>query len=141
MKRPAFLILAAMFLLAQAGMTFGTAEQPPDRLPYSGVIQNHSKYDISFPSANSSGTLIVPAGGYLEYRVYTPSFNLIGYVDGKPYYCQKIDVRPRGYAFMCKHYDFMAEVMAKEEPMKKPAPLRQKRPVRKLKPGEVEGLG
>jgi hypothetical protein len=142
MKRFALLVFAAILLLALAGITFGNADQPSQQPPYTGVIQNKTKYDISFPSGNSDATLIVPARSSMEYQTWYPSFDLIGYVDGKPYYCQKINVNPKNYQFMCKNYDFMAEIFGKEKPVRKAKPIRQKRPKRKKPAGEeVEGLG
>jgi hypothetical protein len=135
---PIIFVLSFLVVLISAGALQGA---PGTDAPYTGVIQNHTCYSISIPSANSDGTLIVPPGGWVEYVAWVPEFKLTGFVCGRAYYCEKIKVIPKNFQFMCKSYDFLAEIK-KEEPARKPAaPARKKRPVRKLKANEVEGLG
>ncbi len=115
----------------------GAPVQPDN--PYVGVIKNHTKKDVQVPSLNSLGTITVPAKGWVEYRVWTEQFDLIGYVDGQPYHCQKITVDPDKYQLFCKSYDFLAEIRKDE-----PAPVKKlkKRIKRKKRSGPaVEGLG
>jgi hypothetical protein len=113
MKR-LLLIGAALLLFAQTGISYGTVGQAdlPQLPPYTGVIQNHTGIPVSFPSDNSSGTLIVPPKGFMEFISWHANFDLIGYVDGKPFFCQKVQVKPHSVPFMCKVYDFDAEIMA-----------------------------
>jgi hypothetical protein len=132
------LILSFLVLLTLRATISGAAyDYPP---PYTGVIQNHSSLDISFQSQNSGAVVVVPAEGFLEFTVWSNTFDLIGYVDGKPVFCQKIKVSPRTYQFMCKSYDFMAEIK-KEKPAPKAKKKVRKRK-RKTPKGEgVEGFG
>ena len=51
---------------------------------------------------------------------------MTAYRDGKPFYCLKLVANPCEYPFMCKKYDFMAEIVKPEpthkykyKPMKK----------------------
>jgi hypothetical protein len=46
------------------------------------------------------------------------------YHDGKPFYCLKLSAHPKEYPFMCKQYDFMAEIV-------KPEPVRRYQPGKK----------
>lgn len=143
MKRLLLLTFATLLLLAVSGVTQAALEPSPQEAipPYTGVIKNKTNYDISFVSENSGGTLIVPARGWIEYTVWKPDVNLIGYLNGKPYFCEKVGVNPQSYPFMCKKYDFVAEIV-KAEPVRKVKPVRKKRPLRKKPTGaEVEGLG
>jgi hypothetical protein len=113
MKRWLLFTLAAIFLLSMSGMSLGN--QGDLRLPYTGVIQNKTNHDISVPSLNSGATLIVPARGWIEYQAWEPSFEIIGYFNGKPECCQKVQVNPKGYQFMCQTYDFEATICPVEE--------------------------
>ncbi len=135
----AIITLSACIYAANGGPTVsGPAYEPPP--PYTGVIMNHSKQDISFQSENSGATLVVPARGCLEFIAWSPTFNLLGYVDGKQVYCQMIQVNPKTYQFMCKSYDFIAEIKKEE-----PAPKAKKKGIKKKKkiPKDdgVEGFG
>jgi hypothetical protein len=98
--------------------------QPQEEPPYTGVIQNKTKYTISVPSANSGATLIIPPKGNMEYVTWSPDFQFIAYVDGKPFFCQQIKVVPKNYQYMCKAYDFLAEVQT-DEAASKPKPARK----------------
>ncbi len=71
------------------------------------------------PSLNSGGTLMIPARGWIEYVAYTKNFDLTVYADGKPFYCLKICADPKQYQYMCKNYDFMAEIVKPEPVVKK----------------------
>jgi hypothetical protein len=77
----------------------------------------------------------VPAHSWIEYIAWTPMFPLDAYYDGKPIWCDKVSVTPGKYQYMCKKYDFMAEIVKPEpavgtyKPMKK-----RKRAVKKKKP-------
>lgn len=116
----------------------GAPPQPDN--PYVGVIKNYTTKDVEVPSLNSMGTITVPAKGWVEYRVWTEQFDLIGYVNGQPYHCQKITVDPDKYQLFCKSYDFVAEIR-KDEPA---APVKKlkKRIKRKKRSGPaMEGLG
>jgi hypothetical protein len=108
---------------------------------YTGVIQNKTKYEVSIPSQNSGATLVIPPHSWIEYNAWGQFFDLTAYYDGKPFYCLKIHVHPKTYPFMCKKYDFLAEIV-KPEPVEKTAPVPKKRPIKKKKAVEgVEGLG
>jgi hypothetical protein len=144
MKKSLLLVCATILLLAMSGISLGnTGAAPEEVLPYIGVIQNKTDHDISIPSLNSSATLIVPARGWIEFTAWAPNFELIGYLNGKPLCCQNIQVNPDSYQFMCKAYDFNAEICPREEPVRKYKPIRKKkRPFKKKKKSvEVEGLG
>jgi hypothetical protein len=78
--------------------------------PYVGIIKNNCRHDISVPSENSLATLIVPARGWIEFVVWDPKFDLIPYLEGKPFGCQKVTVTPDAFPFMCKNYDFIVEL-------------------------------
>lgn len=85
--------------------------------PYTGVIKNNTRYEVSVPSRNSSATLIIPARGFIEYTAYEKDFDVTVYHDGKPFYCLKIKAHPHEYAYMCRNdYDFIAEIV-KPEPV------------------------
>ncbi|OPX19054.1 MAG: hypothetical protein BZ151_11280 [Desulfobacca sp. 4484_104] len=88
------------------------------RIPrsYVGIIKNCTKHEIFIPSQNSQGILTVPPQGWIEFIVWSESFALTAYVDGKPYRCFKIKVHPGEYPFMCQDYDFMAIIGPKAPP-------------------------
>ncbi len=106
---------------------------------YTGIIKNKTKHDVSVSSANSSGTLVIPAKGWIEYTAWTKRFDLTAYAEGKPVYCLKINADPKSYPFMCKKYDFMAEILGKEEPL--PGIKLKKRIRKKPVRLEIEELG
>lgn len=145
MKRFLFLMLGGILVFCLSGITFGNTYPGSEaELPYVGVIINKTKYDVSVPSLNSGATLIVPAEGWIEYVVWSTEFEVIGYFCGSPLCCQKVKVNPKSYQFMCKAYDFSAEICPAEKPAKKSKPVRKKRKRfwrKKPKPIEVEGLG
>jgi hypothetical protein len=98
-----------------------------DGVPYTGIIKNNTKYEVSIPSENSDGTLVIPPHGWIEYTIWTHQADVTAYFDGKPFYCLKLAAHPQEYPFMCKKYDFMAEIVKAEpgagagqyKPMKK----------------------
>jgi hypothetical protein len=110
-KTKIILILLAS-LIALLLVTGAQAEAPElePLPPYVGIIKNNSNYDISVPSENSLATLIVPAQGWIEFVVWDPKFDLVPYLDGKPFKCQKVLVRPDAFPYMCKNYDFLVEI-------------------------------
>ncbi len=138
MKRASWLILAAVLFLAFSGITWGGAYPGEDSLPpYTGVIQNKTHYDIWIPSLNSSGTLLVPARGWIEFTAWSPIFEVVGYINGQPYWCQKITVTPQAQQFLCKRYDFSAEILPPEL-LRKIKPWHKKRLKKRVK---IEELG
>jgi hypothetical protein len=96
-----------------------------DGVAYTGIIKNNTRYEVSIPSENSDGTLIIPPHGWTEYTIWTHAVDVTAYNDGKPFYCLKLAANPQAYPFMCKNYDFMAEIVKPEgggkyyKPMKK----------------------
>jgi hypothetical protein len=109
---------------------------------YTGIIKNKTRYEVAIPSKNSDATLLIPAYGWIEYTIWAQHANITAYHDGKPFYCLNIFAHPQEYPFMCKKYDFMAEIIA-PEPVRRYQPIPKKRPV-KQKPQcdqGVEALG
>jgi hypothetical protein len=90
-----------------------------------GVIKNKTSHDVSVPSANSGATIIIPARGFVEYTIWNKHADVTVYYDGKPYYCLKITAYPKNYEYMCKRYDFMAEIV-REEPTPKPSKMKKR---------------
>ncbi len=43
--------------------------------------------------------------------MWTRRADVTAYYDGKPFYCLKLAAHPSEYPFMCKKYDFMAEIV------------------------------
>jgi hypothetical protein len=105
---------------------------------YTGIIRNKTRYEVSVPSSNSDATLVIPAYGWIEYTAWLPKFNLTAYHNGKPFYCLNIFTYPKAHPYMCKKYDFMAEII-KEEPLIRERPIRKKRSIEK-KPKCKEGV-
>lgn len=93
---------------------------------YTGIIKNKTKYEVSVPAGNSGSTLIIPPKSWIEYPAWGRRFDVTAYHDGKPFYCLKIFVQPKNYAFMCRKYDFMVEIV-KPEPRHKPIRKKKKR--------------
>jgi hypothetical protein len=96
---------------------------------YTGIIKNKTRYEVSVPSESSDATLIIPPHSWIEYTIWTRRANVTAYNDGKPFYCLKLWADPSEYQFMCKRYDFMAEIV-KPEPVAgkyKPMKKRQRR--------------
>jgi len=106
---------------------------PPIQSPkkYTGIIKNNTRYEVSIPSRNSSASITIPPYSWVEYTAWKSYFNVTVYRDGKPFYCLNIHAHIKNYPFMCKKYDFIAEIV-KEEPV----------PIRKKPKDEgVEALG
>jgi hypothetical protein len=110
---------------------------------YTGIIKNKTGYDVAIPSRNSGATLAIPARGWTEYISWDKNFDLTVYQDGKPFYCLQIMSHPREYAYMCKKYDFIAEIVKPvAAPAKKHKPVRKKKRLkRKPKSEGVEAFG
>jgi hypothetical protein len=125
----AALFLGGLLFLAPGNLrAAGEITEPP---PYTGVIQNRTRVAISVPSVNSSATLIIPPGGWIEYKVWHTKFDLTVYVNGKPYSCQRVYVAPLSYRQLCTDYDFLAEIRpVKPKPAVKCPVKGQRRPAR-----------
>jgi hypothetical protein len=121
-------IVAYVFLLMLVISLTATLESAASdpQLPYIGIIKNKTRYDVSIPSDNSGGTLVVPAQGWIEYITWSSKFPLDAYFNGKPIWCDNVSVTPGKYQYMCKKYDFMVEIV-KPEPVVKPTPLKKKK--------------
>jgi hypothetical protein len=118
--------------LGDLPLTKSNLKQRKRTRSYTGIIQNYSNYEVTVPSVNSSAVLIVPAQGWLEYVVWSPSLHLAGYVEGKQIYQQKIVVQPKKFKYMGKDYDFIAEIKPLapvKGPVPKTTPSRKKRRV------------
>ena len=112
-----------------------------DGVPYTGVIQNKTRYEVSIPSDNSDAALIIPPHGWIEYTIWTHRFDVAAYYNGDPFYCLKLIANPQAYTFKCKKYDFMAEIV-KPEPVRKYKPMKKRRIKRKPKGDDgAAGLG
>ncbi|MEJ2673391.1 MAG: hypothetical protein P8168_14585 [Deltaproteobacteria bacterium] len=98
--------------------------------PYTGIIKNKTRYKVSIPSLNSDATLVIPPYSWIEFTAWSSKFGLTVYHNGKPFYCLNIFAHPKVYSFMCKKYDFMAEIV-KPEPVIRHWPSKLKR--RKIK--------
>jgi len=105
-------------------------------LPYTGIIKNSTRYEVSIPSDNSDAALVIPPHGWTEYIIWTKRLDVTAFHNGKPFYCLKIQAQPKNYQFMCSKYDFMAEIV-KPEPVRKYKPVKKKRI--KRRPKRVEG--
>jgi hypothetical protein len=146
--------MALIMGIMLAGTTVAVATDPPgqagppskpellDGLAYTGVIKNKTGYEVSIPSENSNGTLLIPPQGWIEYTIWTHNAEVTAYHDGKPFYCLKLAAQPQAYPFMCKKYDFLAEIVKPEPTPRYKKPVKKKRLKRKPKSCEgVEGLG
>lgn len=94
----------------------GDSKRQRSMRAYTGIIKNNTKYELSVPSQNSLGTLIIPPKGWIEYTVWEPRARFSPYLNGEPYRCFDIKPKPKAYDFMCKKYDFMAVIDAAEKP-------------------------
>jgi hypothetical protein len=97
---------------------------------YTGIIKNNTRVEVSIPSFNSDATIIIPPYSWVEFTAWNSIFNLTVYHEGTPFYCLNIHTHFQNYPFMCKKYDFIAEIV-KEEPVIGPEPSKLKR--RKIK--------
>ncbi|MBU4231156.1 MAG: hypothetical protein KKD99_08235 [Proteobacteria bacterium] len=93
---------------------------------YTGIIKNKTRYEVSLPSENSDGTLVIPPHSWIEYTMWTRRANVTAYHDGKPFYCLKLYADPREYPFMCEKYDFMAEIVKPEPAAGKYKPMKKR---------------
>ena len=107
---------------------------------YTGIIKNKTRYEISIPSENSDATLLIPPNGWIEFTIWTQHSGVTAYHNGKPFYCLNIFAHPQLYSFMCKKYDFMAEI---RPPAPEYKPIQQKRHFKKRPKCDegVEALG
>ena len=103
-------LLAGVSALVLLTCAHAAAPGPETLPPYVGIIKNNSAVDIAVPSENSLATLTVPARSWIEFVVWDPKFDLIPYIAGKPFGCQKVTVTPKAFPYMCKNYDFMVEI-------------------------------
>ncbi len=103
-------LLAGVIALLLLTCAQAAAPGPQTLPPYVGIIKNNSGVDVAVPSENSLATLTVPARGWIEFVVWDPKFDLIPYIAGKPFGCQKVTVTPKAFPYMCKNYDFMVEI-------------------------------
>uniref|UniRef100_A0A7C5ALZ4 Uncharacterized protein n=1 Tax=Desulfobacca acetoxidans TaxID=60893 RepID=A0A7C5ALZ4_9BACT len=125
-NRIVFWALAALVAIFVATWVQAVPLGPEPQPPFIGIIRNHTKADLSIYSQNSQGTLIVPARSWIEYVVWDKNFDLVAYLEGKPFYALKMVVTPQAYAYMTKKYDFVAEIRVPEpEKAKKPAKKRR----------------
>lgn len=104
---------------------------------YTGIIKNRTRYEVSIPSENSDATVLIPPNGWIEYTIWNQRSNVTAYHDGQPFYCLNLFAHPLEYSFMCKKYDFIAEIIP-PDPVRKFKPIRKKQPP-KQKPC-VEGV-
>ena len=95
-----------------------------DVRPYTGIIRNKTRYEVSIPSENSDATLLIPPNGWIEFTIWTQHSGVTAYHNGQPFYCLNIFAHPQEYSFMCKKYDFMAEIIP-------PTPVREYKPILK----------
>ena len=116
------LIIGIMLVAAGGAAAIDTPRQagPPatlellDGFPYTGIIKNKTRYEVSIPSDNSDATLVIPPYGWIEYTIWTHKYDVAAYHDGDPFYCLKLIANPQAYTFKCKKYDFMAEIVKAE---------------------------
>jgi hypothetical protein len=94
---------------------------------YTGIIKNKTRYEVSVPSENSDATLLIPPHSWIEYTMWTRRANVTAYNDGKPFYCLKLYADPNEYPFMCKNYDFMAEIVKPEAAAGKYKPMKKRK--------------
>jgi len=109
-KRIALALLAGVAALCLVTWANAVAPGPEPLAPFTGVIKNNTKDDMSVYSQNSLGTLIIPARGWIEFVVWEEKFDLRVYKDGEPYFAQKMAVTPQAIPFMTQNYDFIAEI-------------------------------
>jgi hypothetical protein len=93
---------------------------------YTGIIKNKTRHEVTVPSENSDANLIIPPNSWIEYTIWTRSARVTAYNDGKPFYCLNLWADPSEYPFMCKKYDFMAEIV-KPEPAGKYKPMKKRK--------------
>jgi hypothetical protein len=102
-----------------------------DGFPYTGIIKNNTGCEVSIPSENSDATLVIPAHSWIEYTMWTRSTEVTAYHNGKPFYCLKLFANPCQYPFICKKYDFMAEIVKPEAVPHKYKPMKKRKRLKK----------
>ena len=107
---------------------------------YTGIIKNKTRYEVSVPSENSDATLIIPPHSWIEYTMWTRRANVTAYHDGKPFYCLKLWADPSEYPFMCKKYDFMAEIVKPEPAAGKYKPMKKRKDASRSNPKPKTGV-
>ena len=118
-RKISLVLLASVIALVAAAGTEAAAPEPEALPPYLGVIKNNSSHEISVPSLNSLGTLIIPPKSWIEFVAWDPKFELISYWEGKPYGCHKVAVSPQAFPYQCKNYDFLVEINPQAAELKK----------------------
>ncbi len=121
------LMTASVGLAADTPGKTGPAVTPEvvDGFPYTGIIKNKTRYQVSIPSDNSDATLIIPPYSWIEYTIWTHKYDVAAYHNGDPFYCLKLVAHPQAYNFKCKKYDFIAEIV-KAKPEWKSKKLRKR---------------
>jgi len=112
----------------------GSFKKQESARKYTGIIKNKTRYEVSVPSENSDATLLIPAHSWIEYTIWTRRAEVTAYNDGKPFYCLKLWADPSEYLFMCKKYDFMAEIVKPEaggQPAGKYKPMKKRKRLKK----------
>lgn len=127
------LVIGIILVTASVGLAIDTPGQAGpavtpevvDGYPYTGIIKNKTRYQVSIPSDNSDATLIIPPYSWIEYTIWTHKYDVAAYHKGEPFYCLKLVAHPQAYTFKCKKYDFIAEIV-KAEPAWKSKKLRKR---------------
>ena len=106
---------------------------------YTGIIKNKTSCEVSIPSQNSDATLVIPPHSWIKFTIWTRKSNVTAYHNGKPFYCLNIFAQPHEYPFMCKKYDFMAEIVKSEpvirhRPRHWPSKLKRRKIKRRVNP-------
>jgi hypothetical protein len=94
---------------------------------YTGIIKNRTRHEVSIPSKNSDATLLIPPNDWIEYTIWTRRSDVTAYHNGKPFYCLNLLAHPKAYPFMCKKYDFMAEIVKEEPVIRGPSKLKARK--------------
>jgi hypothetical protein len=116
-----------------------TASESQEVRSFTGIIMNKTPYEVSIPSENSDATVVIPPHAWIKYTIWDEHLKVTAYHHGEPFYCLNIFARPQEYPFMCKKYDFVAEI-ALPEPARRYRPI-LKRPFKKKGDQGVEALG
>lgn len=99
------------YMPAAAGALALAYAAEPNRLhQYTGIIKNETGHEVTVYSGNSDASLIIPANSWVEYTIWQRRYEVTAYCEGKPFYCLKINASPQCCPFMCKKYDFIAEI-------------------------------
>ena len=101
---------------------------------YTGIIKNKTGYEVSVPCESSGATLLIPPHSWTEYTIWIRRADVTVYHDGKPFYCLNLWADPSEYSFMCKKYDFMAEIV-KPEPVGQDKPMKKRKRIKKQTQG------